>query len=124
MNNPEIDRRRFIGQAAGIGAGAALALSAAAEVAPRAAAAEKGGAKPTRVGIIGCGSVSGVYLPHLSAPSLCRADQHLRYQAGGARKTGQTNMKSPTAIRTSTRCSPANPSICSSTLPTCKSTST
>ena len=56
MATGTIDRRTFVGQGM---AGAALALAGAA------AAADK--PRRTRVGVIGCGSVSGVYLPHLAA---------------------------------------------------------
>src|SRR5262245_34287691 len=53
------DRRAFLGQ--GMAAGAALAgASWAGAVAPA------GKAKRIRVGVIGCGSVSHSYLPHLS----------------------------------------------------------
>jgi predicted dehydrogenase len=52
MNSINLDRRKFVGAAA-------LALS------PRLAAAGEP-AKRIRVGVIGCGSVAGVYLPHLA----------------------------------------------------------
>jgi predicted dehydrogenase len=58
MTQTAIDRRSFVGQ--GVAAGAALALGP--------LAAEPAGEKPRRVkvGVIGCGSVSNVYLPHLA----------------------------------------------------------
>ena len=56
MQANEIDRRTFIGRGAAIGSA----------VAPWVAAAGAEPTKRTRVGLIGCGSVSGVYLPHLS----------------------------------------------------------
>jgi predicted dehydrogenase len=63
MSTDEINRRSFLEQSAA--AGAALSLGNA--VLPNAAAAEGANAqKRIRVGVIGCGSVSGAYLPHLS----------------------------------------------------------
>ena len=56
MQANEIDRRTFLGRGAAIGVA----------VAPWVAAAGAEPTKRTRVGLIGCGSVSGVYLPHLS----------------------------------------------------------
>ena len=61
MNTSHIDRRTFVGQSAG----AALAL-ATTTVPGVAAKSRDDKPKPIRVGVIGCGSVSGVYLPHLS----------------------------------------------------------
>jgi hypothetical protein len=58
-----IDRRQFVGQ--GVGAGAALALGALAHPANHAAAADEP-KKRIRVGVIGCGSVSNIYFPHLA----------------------------------------------------------
>jgi len=61
MNPAAIDRRSFLGQ--GVAAGAALTLL------PSAASslhAEPAADKRVRVGVIGCGSVSNVYLPALS----------------------------------------------------------
>src|SRR5262249_46157979 len=58
---PQINRRTFVGQTAAAGAGAILA--------PLVAPAEQGSAAKVRrikIGVIGCGSVSGSYLPHLS----------------------------------------------------------
>ncbi|MBX3444169.1 MAG: Gfo/Idh/MocA family oxidoreductase [Planctomyces sp.] len=59
MTAPEIARREFLQQAAG--GAAAITLAAAAQPASARAAETK----KVRVGVIGCGSVSGVYLPHL-----------------------------------------------------------
>jgi predicted dehydrogenase len=59
----EVNRRTFLEQTAAAG----VALTAVGTAAPFAAAV--GGKTPQkriRIGIIGCGSVSGVYLPHLS----------------------------------------------------------
>ncbi|HEY1377633.1 MAG TPA: Gfo/Idh/MocA family oxidoreductase [Gemmataceae bacterium] len=58
MSTTDLDRRAFVGH--GAAAGAALALS------PWLAAAPEGRPKRIRVGVIGCGSVSGVYMPHLA----------------------------------------------------------
>jgi len=61
---PSVDRREFLGRGAALGTDAVVG----------ALAAEGGGGeareptgKKVRVGVIGCGSVSRVYLPHLSA---------------------------------------------------------
>ena len=59
MHKGELDRRMFLEGA--VGAGAALTLAG------FAAAAQGGRGKKIRVGVIGCGSVSGRYFPHLSA---------------------------------------------------------
>jgi predicted dehydrogenase len=60
MNATAFDRRAFIGH--GVAAGVVFA------VAPWSARAEPAGekSKRVRVGVIGCGSVSNTYLPHLS----------------------------------------------------------
>src|SRR5580765_6502630 len=58
MRKTEIDRRAFVGH--GLAAGAALAVT------PWPAHADEK-PKRIRVGVIGCGSVSNSYLPHLSA---------------------------------------------------------
>jgi predicted dehydrogenase len=58
MTSHNIDRRTFVGQ--GAAAGAALALGA---------WSGGGETKRVRVGIIGCGSVSNSYLPHLTKSS-------------------------------------------------------
>jgi predicted dehydrogenase len=60
MNATDINRRSFLGH----GVAATVALAAA----PWAVGAEPPAEKPKRIrlGVIGCGSVSGVYLPHLS----------------------------------------------------------
>jgi predicted dehydrogenase len=58
-----IARRDFITRSAG---GAAAAALASATLTRHVRAAEGDKAKRIRVGVIGCGSVSGVYLPHLS----------------------------------------------------------
>src|SRR5262245_41598320 len=59
MRAKDIDRRTFV--ASGV------AASAVAAVGPAVRAATQEQPKRIRVGVIGCGSVSGVYLPHLSA---------------------------------------------------------
>jgi predicted dehydrogenase len=62
MKVPRINRRIFGRQTLGVAAAAALSSwSVPAE------AAREGETKRTRVGVIGCGSVSNVYLPHLAA---------------------------------------------------------
>jgi len=71
MSAQSVDRRQFIGQAAVAGAAVAVAGRDAfsAERAATGAAENKSGidtTKKIRVGVIGCGSVSGKYLPHLS----------------------------------------------------------
>ena len=63
MSAEAVDRRRFLGQAAGIGAAVAVAGVAHGAEVPDAVGDAK---KRIRVGVIGCGSVSGRYLPHLS----------------------------------------------------------
>src|SRR6516164_1044809 len=60
MNPASIDRRQFVQQSAT--ASAALALTAYS----RADEAAKDKPQRIKAGVIGCGSVSGVYLPHLS----------------------------------------------------------
>src|SRR5438132_1511980 len=61
MRRTRINRRVFVEQS--LGAAAAATLS---PWTIPAQAAQKDKPKQTRVGIIGCGSVSHVYLPHLS----------------------------------------------------------
>jgi predicted dehydrogenase len=61
MNVSPIDRRRFLESTATATAFGAAALSAASR-----AVAKEPAAKRIRVGVIGCGSVSGRYLPHLA----------------------------------------------------------
>src|SRR5947209_882387 len=61
MNSTPIDRRTFVGQ--GARAAAAGALASVADAAG--ASGEK--RRRIKVGVIGCGSVSTQYLPHLSA---------------------------------------------------------
>jgi hypothetical protein len=56
-----LDRRRFLGRAATGAAFATAGLAAACVAAPGAQASKR-----IRVGVIGCGSVSGRYLPHLA----------------------------------------------------------
>jgi predicted dehydrogenase len=56
MNPTDLDRRTFVGQGMSAAAGLALAPWAAADKPRR-----------IRVGVIGCGSVSGAYLPNLAA---------------------------------------------------------
>jgi predicted dehydrogenase len=58
MNIADIDRRAFVSQ--GLAAGAALAVTTAAS------ASRQEKPKRVKVGVIGCGSVSHSYLPHLS----------------------------------------------------------
>lgn len=60
----ELDRRGFLEQT--VTRGAALTLAGIANAAPSLAAEDAAGARRIRVGIIGCGSVSNSYLPHLS----------------------------------------------------------
>ena len=62
MNLTDFDRRQFLERT---GAGAALALVGLAQQAT-ARGAQAAAGKRIRVGLIGCGSVSGRYLPHLS----------------------------------------------------------
>jgi predicted dehydrogenase len=57
-----VDRREFLGHGAVIGSAALGALAGSGRHATSGEPARK-----VRVGVIGCGSVSGVYLPHLSA---------------------------------------------------------
>jgi len=72
MEPNKLDRRSFVEQT--VAAGAAIALAPlvasaaepAAQTAAAAIAAKQSPAKKIRVAIIGCGSVSGVYLPQLS----------------------------------------------------------
>src|SRR6476661_923695 len=59
----EVSRRTFLERTAATGAAFTMAGVAATPFAARAAEPPK---KRIRVGIIGCGSVSGVYLPHLA----------------------------------------------------------
>lgn len=59
MNNNRISRKTFLYQASILGAATVASLTAQART-----LAQDG--KKIRAGIIGCGSVSGVYLPHLS----------------------------------------------------------
>ncbi len=60
MNSTPIDRRTFVGTAVALVSAAALAPGA------QAAALSDDKTKRIKVGVIGCGSVSGVYLPNLS----------------------------------------------------------
>ena len=64
-----VDRRRFLEQAAGVGVTVSTVAFVRGEPAKSLAATNDPGAeaKPIRVGVIGCGSVSGRYLPHLTA---------------------------------------------------------
>lgn len=71
MSAHSVDRRQFIGQAAAVGAAVAVAGSEAlaeenAAINVETAKSEGAVKKQIRVGVIGCGSVSGRYLPHLS----------------------------------------------------------
>jgi predicted dehydrogenase len=58
---PQINRRTFVGQTAATGAEAILAPLVASAVQDSAAKVRR-----IKIGVIGCGSVSGSYLPHLS----------------------------------------------------------
>jgi predicted dehydrogenase len=60
VDSAALDRRKFLGQAAE--AGAALTMAG---IGARSVLAAGNGAKRIRVALIGCGSVSGRYLPHL-----------------------------------------------------------
>src|ERR1700687_1402724 len=62
MNDTPINRRAFVGTAVGLVSAAALAPGTEAV----GAGASEDKAKRIKVGVIGCGSVSGVYLPNLS----------------------------------------------------------
>ena len=62
MNVTNINRRIFVGQALGL-----AATAAASSRALPAQASKNDNARRMRVGVIGCGSVSNVYLPHLAA---------------------------------------------------------
>jgi predicted dehydrogenase len=65
MASPSVDRRTFL--EGSIGAGAALALSGVVKAeAPSTTHEVHGARQKIRVGVIGCGSVSHRYLPHLS----------------------------------------------------------
>lgn len=64
MNHHEIDRRKFLQH--GAAAGAALSFSELAASTSVAAARTRIKNDRIRVGVIGCGSVSGAYLPHLA----------------------------------------------------------
>jgi predicted dehydrogenase len=64
MQSAEFDRRKFLGQA--VGAGAALTLGGLAGPRASMAAEKEGDRKRIRVAVIGCGSVSGSYLPQLT----------------------------------------------------------
>lgn len=64
MVSSEVNRRTFLERTAAAGAALTMAGVAAPIAAPVAAA--EGNKKRIRVGIIGCGSVSGAYLPHLT----------------------------------------------------------
>jgi predicted dehydrogenase len=64
MDSSDIARREFLQQS--VGAGAALTITGLAGSLPHAAAQAAAATNRIRVGVIGCGSVSGRYLPHLS----------------------------------------------------------
>jgi predicted dehydrogenase len=64
MESISFDRRKFLGQT--VGTGAALAFGGVVKAAPSVPGPEQGGHKKIRVGVIGCGSVSHRYLPHLA----------------------------------------------------------
>jgi hypothetical protein len=65
MNATKIHRRAFFERSAV--AGAAAALGNVVNQQSEAVASDVASAKRVRVGVIGCGSVSGAYLPHLAA---------------------------------------------------------
>src|SRR5438105_10148878 len=62
MKSTKINRRVFVERSLG-----GVAAAAVSSWTLPAQAAREDKAKRTRVGVIGCGSVSNVYLPHLSA---------------------------------------------------------
>src|SRR5215203_4544845 len=64
MNSPEVNRRTFLERTAATGAALTMASVSSAFTESAAAGSEER-SKRIRVGIIGCGSVSGVYLPNL-----------------------------------------------------------
>ncbi|QDT74149.1 Gfo/Idh/MocA family protein [Lacipirellula limnantheis] len=63
MSTAEVNRRQFLEQATAV---SAAAVASAATVSASCAAAAADAPRRIRVGVIGCGSVSGRYLPHLS----------------------------------------------------------
>ncbi|MBL9162383.1 MAG: Gfo/Idh/MocA family oxidoreductase [Planctomycetaceae bacterium] len=63
MSTAEVNRRQFLEQATAV---SAAAVAGAATVSASCAAAAAETPRRIRVGVIGCGSVSGRYLPHLS----------------------------------------------------------
>src|SRR5687768_17037288 len=65
LRNP-LDRRAFVSQSMKAGAVAAVAPLISGALSSTQVAAAPDGAKRIRIGVIGCGSVSGAYLPHLS----------------------------------------------------------
>ena len=65
MHSTTIDRRNFMERT--VATGAALAFSQVSRAEPTAAASDEHAHKRVRVGVIGCGSVSHRYLPHLTA---------------------------------------------------------
>lgn len=68
MATDGVDRRRFLEQAAGIGVAVSTAAAVRGEPSEAVAATPPSDTakKRIRVGVIGCGSVSGRYLPHLA----------------------------------------------------------
>jgi predicted dehydrogenase len=64
MDDSQVDRRNFLGRTAIAGAALTVPGLAAPDRAP--AATAESPQKRIKVGLIGCGSVSGAYLPHLS----------------------------------------------------------
>jgi predicted dehydrogenase len=64
MVSKSIDRRKFLEGA--VGTGAAMALNGVVKAEPSPSGPGQSGRKRIRVGVIGCGSVSHRYLPHLS----------------------------------------------------------
>lgn len=66
MESAPVERREFLGRTVSAGAAMTLAGLAGERAARAQDAAAAGGGKRIRVGLIGCGSVSGQYFPHLS----------------------------------------------------------
>ncbi len=100
-------RRDFLGTTASVGA--TLSLAGLATAAP-----VSGTPKKIRVGIIGCGSVSHRYLPHLAecpyAELVSTCDIIPERAIDQAKAT-----RFPTTTRTSPKCWPGRHSICWST---------
>jgi hypothetical protein len=75
-SQPSMDRREFLGWGAALGSAAVVGALAGEG---RGGEAGEPTGKKIRVGVIGCGSVSRVYLPHLSAcPAISRDTRRFR----------------------------------------------